>query len=185
MSLYFHHLDPRTRTLMHDEVNVDFIGGRMYLSPRLSDAGRVGYVPVLLTAIAQGDPTSFANELAQRRMLNATEISHSRTGMPYVKAVPHDAHATLAEGEFNRYYIRALCVRAAEDGLEHLEIYRAKVVHYPRGSSEARIGRLIRASALLTDLRNNVGVDTAFGLPNGPNSGLSARLPANSNKVDD
>src|SRR6266851_5569734 len=31
--------------------------------------------------------------------------------------------------------------------------------------------------ALLTDLRSNPGVDTALGLPPGPNSGLSARLP--------
>jgi hypothetical protein len=30
---------------------------------------------------------------------------------------------------------------------------------------------------LLDDLRTNVGVDTALGLPAGPNSGLSAMIP--------
>ncbi len=181
MPLSLHHLDARTRTFMHDEVQYDLARGSLYLSSRLSDIGRVAYVPALLDAIARGDTDTFAAAIARGGFLNTSELSHSRRGMPYVKAVPHDAHVTLAEGEYNRFYVRGLCVRAVEDGIDHVEIYRAKVVHVPRWDSEARIGKLVTASALLTDLRTNVGVDTALGLPNGPNSGLSARLPANSN----
>jgi hypothetical protein len=40
------------------------------------------------------------------------------------------------------------------------------------------IGRRLNAQALLGDLRKHVGVDTALGLPPGPNSGLSGRLVA-------
>lgn len=115
-------------------------------------------------------------------MLNSHEQGHSRRGTPYVKAVPHNAHITLADGEFNRFYLRALCVRADQDGIEHLEIYRAKVVESPRWDSEVRIGKFINASALLADLRAHPGVDLALGVPNGPNSGLSAKLPADSNR---
>ena len=165
---------------MHREVQHDLLHGNLYLSPRLSDLGRMGYVPALLDAAARGDTETFAAAIARNGFLNTTEVSHRR-GRPYVKAVPHDAHLTLAEGEYHRFYLRAVCVRAGEDGIEHLEICRAKVVHTPRWESEARIGKQVRVSALLTDLRASVGVETALGIPNGPNSGLSARVPANSN----
>jgi len=181
MPLHLHHLDARTRQLMHDEVQYDLARGEIFLSSRLSDGGRAAYVAMLLDAIARGDVDTFAAALARGRVLNPYEQSHSRNGMPYIKAVPRDAHTMLAEGEFNRFYLRALCVRAGQDGIEHLEIYRAKVVHRPRWDSEARIGKLVAASALLADLRAHPGVDLALGVPNGPNSGLSARLPANSN----
>lgn len=178
MQLY--HLDARTRSLMHAEVQHDISRGALFLSSRLSDVGRMSYVPVLLDAVARGDVTTFAAALARGGMLNAWEQSHRR-GVPYVKAVPHDANHTLAEGEFNRFYIRGVCLRAAQDGIDHVEIYRAKVVRSPRWESEARIGQLVAATRLLADLRANPGVDLALGVPAGPNSGLSAKLPANTN----
>jgi hypothetical protein len=58
-----------------------------------------------------------------------------------------------------------------------LLVYRAKAVMVPRADSQAMIGIMIDAKALLADLRIHQGVDTALGLPNGPNSGLSVRLP--------
>jgi hypothetical protein len=91
--------------------------------------------------------------------------------------VPATAPETLAEGEFNRFYIRGLCVRALAEGITELVIYRAKQVENPRSESTAKIGLKISAQALLTDLRANPGVDTALGLPPGPNSGLSVKLP--------
>jgi hypothetical protein len=181
MSLYLHHLDPRTRLLMHNEVQHDLARGALYLSRRLTDPGRAMYVPTLLNAVMRGDTDSFAQGIQRNRLLKTHEESHSRRGMPFVKAVPHDAHVTLAEGEFHRFYLRGLSARAVEDGIEHLEIFRAKVVHVPRWESEARIGKRIAPSALLADLREHPGVDLALGVPNGPNSGLSARLPANAN----
>lgn len=181
MSLFMHHLDARTRVLMHDEVQHDIAAGSLYLSRRLTDPGRMTYVPTLLDAVARGDAGTFATAIQRGRLIKTHEESHSRRGMPFIKAVPHDAHLTLAEGEFHRFYLRGLSRRAVQDGIEHLEIFRAKVVTVPRWDSEARIGKCVAASALLADLRANPGVDLALGVPNGPNSGLSARLPANSN----
>lgn len=81
----------------------------------------------------------------------------------------------LAEGEFNRYYIRALCLRAIEEG-KKLKVYRAKEVGNPRSESAVKIGQEVDSQLLLADLRKNIGIDTCFGLPAGPNSGLSVRL---------
>ena len=33
----------------------------------------------------------------------------------------------LAEGEFNRFYIRAVCLRSIESGTSDVVVYRAKV----------------------------------------------------------
>ena len=88
-----------------------------------------------------------------------------------------NAHEMLAEGEFNRFYIRALCARAIEDGLSGVIVFRAKAVQNARSASEQMLGQTMPAAALLSDLRNSPGVDTALGLPPGPNSGLSVRLP--------
>lgn len=88
-----------------------------------------------------------------------------------------NAHEMLAEGEFNRFYIRAICLRAIEDGISEVVVYRAKRVQHARSESERKIGQLVSAEPLLRDLREHPGADTALGLPPGPNSGLSIQLP--------
>jgi hypothetical protein len=90
--------------------------------------------------------------------------------------VPHTAAQTFAEGEFNRFYLRALCRFTLENGGTELEVYRAKSVTNPRMDSEARIGTRVSVTQLLDDLRANNSVENALRLPPGPNSGLSARL---------
>jgi hypothetical protein len=88
-----------------------------------------------------------------------------------------NAHEMLAEGEFNRFYIRAVCLRAIKEGTSEVIVYRAKIVEHARAESEQKIGQRIAAETLLRDLRAHPGIDTALGLPPGPNSGLSAQLP--------
>lgn len=110
-------------------------------------------------------------------LLATHEISHSSKGKAYEKAVPFDANEVLAEGEFNRFYLRGLSRRAINDRIKNLIVYRAKEVAVARSASVALIGTAVHPATLLGDLREHPGVDTALGLPAGPNSGLSARLP--------
>ena len=91
--------------------------------------------------------------------------------------MPSNAAEMLAEGEFNRFFVRGLCLYAKASGIPDLLIYRAKSVSHPRPGSEARIGQLISAEELLADLRAGE-VETALRIPGGPNSGISVRLPA-------
>jgi hypothetical protein len=51
------------------------------------------------------------------------------------------------------------------------------MAEHARAESEQKIGQRIAAEALLRDLRAHPGLDTALGLPPGPNSGLSVHLP--------
>jgi hypothetical protein len=170
-------LDAQTRGHITAEIKTDMATTRLYISNRLSGRGRVEY-PQLLQQAAEGhDDLWLASELRGNGRLNEMEERRKPKGGTTMARVPVTAPETLAQGEFNRFYIRGLCVRALAAGTPDLMIYRAKEVDNPRPESIAKIGQRISAQALLNDLRANPGVDTALGLPPGPNSGLSARLP--------
>lgn len=164
----FQDLDERTRTLMLKEVELDESNTTLYISKRLNSYGKIAYSELLKEAVTTGDSQTLAQALKQH--INSHELRRDKS----VK-IPYNAHETLAEGEFNRFYIRALCLRAIEEGME-LVVYRAKPVTNARSASQSKIGQSVDPQLLLQDLRNNVGVDTALGLPSGPNSGLSLKI---------
>jgi len=109
--------------------------------------------------------------------MKSSEERRLRNGKITVAKVPVSAPETLAEGEFNRFYARGLCARAIAEGISEVVVYRGKQVQQPRPVSQAMIGRRIDPTALLKDLRKSQGVEPALGIPPGPNSGLTVRLP--------
>lgn len=177
MALKLENLDKRTRKFMLDELEYDLLGNSLYISPRLSERGQKDYVELLREAINTGDDSSFAANLGSLGRINLYEQRLTRSGSYTTAKVPFTAAETLAGGEFNRFYARGLCKRAIKDGVSELVIYRAKQVREPRPESQAMIGKNINAKALLDDLRTHPGVEPALGLPPGPNSGLSIKLP--------
>jgi hypothetical protein len=176
VEFHFENLDEKTRQFMLDEFEQDLKNNKLYISPRLSERGRTEYPNLLRDAINTGDDSTLASAIATGGRLNPTEPRRTRTGVTTAK-VPVTAPETLAEGEFNRFYARGLCRRAIANGIKELVIYRAKRVANPRPESQAKIGTSLSPQALLQDLRTHQGVDPALGLPPGPNSGLSVKLP--------
>jgi hypothetical protein len=124
------------------------------------------------------DEVWFAEQLRLNDCFNATFQRKNPKGGFITVRMPFNAAETLAEGEFNRFYIRGLCRRALETGISQLIIYRAKPVENPRSESELRIGATLEAAELLQDLRANIAVETCLGMPPGPNSGLCVKLAA-------
>src|SRR6266446_4552263 len=176
MSLHLVNLNDQIRQFMLEEIERDIANNQLYLSPRLSGTGLTEY-PNLIREAARGyDDDWLATSLRNNCRLNASEQRRTKSGYTTVK-VPITAPETLSEGEFNRFYARGLCRFAVSTGVAALQVYRAKAVMVARSASEAMIGSLIDATALLQDLRTHKGVDTALGLPPGPNSGLSVKLP--------
>jgi hypothetical protein len=170
-------LDDLTRGSSVKEIEQDLGRGALYISSRLSAKGAAEYSGLLLSAVRNGTVASLANELRAEGRLNTTEERRKPSGGFTTARIPVNAADMLAEGEFNRFYIRGLCVRAIAEGIPSLVVYRAKHVENPRSASEALIGSLISVDKLLKDLRENIGTDTALGLPAGPNSGLSVCFP--------
>jgi len=162
------------RSEMVAEVEADRANDAIYISSRLTDVGARQWPQLLLEAAQVGDSDSLGRGLRSPGLLAEYEVA-TRNGKANTKRVPVTAADTLAEGEFNRYYLRALAKVAIATG-RRVEIYRGKASVNPRSSSTVAEGRILDPRDLLADLRSNVGVDAALGLPPGPNSGLTGRL---------
>lgn len=166
MGLNLVNLDSLTRKYMVEEINLDIQKGTLYLSKRLTPQGIDQYPNILIDSAKLGNDATFEKSLSVTGI-----ITNFETRMGKMVKVPVTAAATLAEGEFNRFYIRAVCRRAIDEGIANVEIYRAKYVENPRPESTMAIGRNVDPKLLLDDIRNNPG--KSVYIPSGPNSGLS------------
>ena len=173
MGLEYINLDEQTRSFMVQELNIN----DLYQSPRLTQHGLAIWPELIEEAARNHSDTWLENQLISQNCIKTSEY-YIRAGVRRLRKVPKNSAQMLAEGEFNRYYLRGLCLRAQSEGIETLTVYRGKNVFSPRVESEAKIGTEIRVDTLLIELRSNdfVSVDSAFSVPSGPNSGLTAKL---------
>ena len=158
-------------------MNLDVADNKLNISPYFSGQGVRDYPNLLREAIESGDDNSLAAALTeQRRILRS--YTRRTPGHGYsIVTVPENAAEVVAESEFNRYYIRALARRAIEDGVPELVVVRAKPVAQPRPQSEALVETSLKPQEILEDLRSHPGEASRLGVPAGPGSGLSVRLP--------
>ena len=177
MPFQFEDLDRTTRRQMRAEFHLDLTQSRIHLPDRLSAGGRLMFPVALEAAIEKGDDTTLAEALRDGGFVREWEESHTRAGKAIPKHVPWNAADTIAEEAFNRYYMRGVARRALEEGVQRLEVYRAKDVAKPRPESESKAGAFMEPRRLLEDLRAHTGDRPELGIPPGPNSGLSVRLP--------
>ena len=117
MGLEYRDLEDSTRTLMLAEIERDVAANTLYISKRLTVLGQAQYPALLQGAARGGSDETLARQL--RTLLNDLEdprpTKSGRLSKP--RKMPKDAHEMLAEGEFNRFYIRAVCRRVIEEAL--------------------------------------------------------------------
>ena len=172
----FENLDASTRVLMLQELDRDLERDAIFLDTRLNSGATDLYLKLLRAALESGTGESFSEAIGHHHLLKDEETR--QVGEKEILAkVPRTAHYTLGEGEFNRYYMRAICLRAIELGQREVEVYRAKPVQTPRLESENTAGTFKNARELLEQLRTtNISVARSFP---GANSGKSLRLITN------
>ena len=176
MSLHLADLEACTRRFMLEELEADLAAGTLYRSPQLSEHGVEQYQGLLRAALADGTDASFAEALGEcdavrppGRWQNSKDVAAEDATVA--------ATVLLAEREFHRFYIRGLCRRALDEGVETLVIYRAKPSDSGRSSSDAMVGVRITVRSLLEDLRGSFRSLPPHGLPQCRDPGLSVRLP--------
>ena len=139
MTLQYEDLDERTRHLMLEEVEFDVSEGVLYISPRLNLSGQQDYEQLLKESIREHDDAWLTEKLRSGDYFNPSLQRQTQKGTSTQK-MPKNAPDMLAEGEFNRFFIRGLCRRAVEDGIPEVEVYRGRESRRPRPESEALIG---------------------------------------------
>jgi hypothetical protein len=171
----FANLDQRTRSLMIDAVEEASRSGQMLYSPRLNDAGLMQWADLLKQAARSHDEGWLAEQVESNELLKGLEVGRRPRGGYSVRHVPQTASHTVAENQFNRFYMLALCRRARSDGIPELEVYRAAERSSPRPESEAMVGTRIPVDSLEAELLDAEASTDSPLLQ--PNSGLSVRIP--------
>ena len=177
MGLRYEDLTPETRRFMIEEIERDELAETLYRSTWLTQGGQGDWAELLKEAALNGTDESLAAQLrlrgrivarAQRRKPNSYQMTWYTLG----KNAP-DVMAC----EFNVFYCRGLCRRAIAENAPRLEVYRARESAQPRRESELKLGLLVEPEVILVDLRKSHGTEPSFGLPPGPNTGLSLGFP--------
>jgi len=172
MTMNLKQLTPQTRKTILTELDYAVKTNALYISDRLTPQGKNSYPEIIKHHIETGTPESMADAL--RGLFNKTEQIHKSNGAISTRAMPKNAPQLLAEGEFNHFYMRALCLIAIGEN-KQLKIYRARLSKKARPESEALIGQPIDPKNLLNDLRTHIGSNTISGIGD-VNSGLSVEL---------
>ena len=167
------HLDPVTRGYMLGELNADVESQTLVYSRDFNAAGKIKYPSLIRAALESGHIHTLTADLLPA-LFNETRADKNGR---ITRLNLADSASKFACGEFNRFYLRGLCLRAMSEGKAELIVCRAKVSTNPRPESEAMVGRHLLTIDLLADLRANKGFGTYLGVPMGPHSGLSAKFP--------
>jgi hypothetical protein len=167
----FENLDEVTRRYMLIEVEEAIKTSQLYLSQRLTTLGREQYPALLREAVRTGNENSLTTAILQEQLLVEREPYGTST-----RRVPASAARTLAEGQFNAFYMRGVCHRALQAG-DEVEVYRAKEVITTHPTSKYQEGQRLDPQQVLRLLRHSPsGRDRGPVVPAGFNSGLSLRL---------
>jgi len=185
MALKYRVLDLKLRIHMLDELLEDVKKNTFNLSPRFVPGSEKKWIELLKESVKRHDDSWLALQMRIQGMLRTHETRMEQNGAVRMVSIPASASDSIAESEFNRFYVRAVCLDAISHQEEWVQICVGREVSSPRLASEVKVGKKINALKLLNELRANLEVDTALGIPVGPNSGLTvrrtiARAPARS-----
>lgn len=169
MTLELKNLDDATRRYIALEIKTDIANGLVYRSKYLTEKGLQAWEDLLLEAALHHDSTWLARQLHDEALAVSERETVDQQGQARtVKLQPE----SLADSEFNRYYMRGLALRAIEEDIPYLITYRAKEVTQPASG----VGVEVDPHLLLDDLRSH-RKHTALNIPSNPNSGISVMLP--------
>ncbi|MEI8172452.1 MAG: hypothetical protein WCH07_03080 [Deltaproteobacteria bacterium] len=167
----FTKLDARSRALMVEEIDKAKQTNELYYSTRFNEAGRQSWANWLRTAATEHDEHWLAYQIETAGAMKHLETRAKPKGGYTVAHVPDTAAETMAEGQFNRFYMVAICRRAIEDDKSSVRVYRARHRSEPRPESKALESTERNATGLLQELRSKDRSLKCDLLK--PNSGLS------------
>jgi hypothetical protein len=174
MPLQYENLDPATRRYALEELDQDIASGDFHVSERLRPTAIAEYQRLMRDAIRYYDDRWLEEHASD--LLVDFEHRRTRSGGQTTAKLPEMATRMLAEGDFNRYYMRGVARRAIEEGRQVLEVYRARFSLEPRVESSELEGRRLPATEVLQYLRGQTTNDSSAFALGRPNSGLSVRL---------
>lgn len=168
---YFLDLDEQTRLIMICELEHDIQTGMFYNPVSMTDYGLMNYKRVIRICFEKGNVQTLVNSLTS---------DHFRQYDKNGRKIPSNIREMIAFNDFNRYYIRAMLLRAISEK-KILHVCRAKQVKNERKQSEIVINNVYfderqmrNMLSLFRDYRKLFNMKPQPVLLK-PNSGLSLR----------
>ena len=174
MPLQYESLDPTTRRYALAELDQDLASGAVHVPARLRPSAVGEYQRLLRDALRYYDDLWLEEHASD--LLIESETRRTPTGGQVTAKIPQMAARMVAEGDFNRYYMRGVSLRAIDEDRQVVEVYRARLSLEPRPESAELEGRRLPARAVLDQLRGLASDEPAAAPLGRPNSGLSVRL---------
>jgi hypothetical protein len=171
----FENLDETTRAAMLEAIDEAERSNNIYYSTRFNEAGNRQWLPLLRQAAQEHNEHWLAYQLEANGLMKGFEGAHKPSGGYTIKHVPHTAAETMAQGQFNRFYILGLCKRARAEGISDLVVYRAQESADPRLESETLIGARLSVDEIESQLKETRASFKSQLVK--PNSGISVKLP--------
>ncbi len=171
MGFNFVDLDNITRKYMLDELEVDIKNDAVFISCWLKEDSATKYIEILKSAITSYDESWLASEILKHNLLKESVDLNNKD-----ITIPINANTILAEEEFNKYYMRGVCLRAVKDGTKSVIVYRGQRVTIPSPESQQKLGQELEAETLLDSLRNASDIYSALNVPRRPSPKLTVKL---------
>lgn len=169
---YFPDLDEQTRLIMISELESDLKTGLFYEPKSLTSTGMFKYKRLLKECFSTGTLETLQQKLSQ---------SDFREKDNRGRKTPSNIRETLTFNDFNRYYIRAMLIRALNENRK-LCVYRAKQSMHERQQSKLATNKVYfdkqkikQLLELCRDYRKLFRSNTQTELLK-PNSGLSLKF---------
>lgn len=139
---YFPNLDEQTRLNMVSELNRDICTGLFYEPVSLNTSCLSSYKRLLRDCFEGGTPETLTQKLTP---------SFFREKDKNGRKIPSNIAQMLAFSDFNRYYIRALLLRAISEN-KSLYVYRAKQSLNERQESKLAVNKLYSDKHIIFEL---------------------------------
>ena len=139
---YFPNLDETTRLLMLEELELDINNGLFYEPVTMQKTFIPIYKRILKSTFEKGNVETLRTGFTM--CMFKPKDKKGRKITPSIKEM-------IAFSDFNRYYIRALVVRAISEG-KSLAVYRAKQTVNERMESKLSLGKIYSGKTQLQQL---------------------------------
>lgn len=167
---YFPDLDEQTRLNMISEFEFDIRTGLFYEPLSMTASGMMTYKRLLKECLENGNP-----ETLQKKLTSSFFRETDRNG----RKIPSNIREMVSFSDFNRYYVRALLLRALSEN-KKLCVYRAKQVMNERKGSRLAVNKVYfdkrQIGQMLELFRDHRKLFSSKHELLKPNSGLSLKL---------
>jgi hypothetical protein len=179
----FEELDNMTRRCMLEEFRAEQSSSSPppFRPTNLTPEGGAVFTEIMERALLGGDEQTLAHDLAQPSYWNTVTMEMRKGKLVPVRHKVSDLARRFADTDFNTWYVRGLCKRLLDEGLEECEVYRAGPAYQRRVECIALEGRRFPVREIYAGHRakyHPVENPSAFSIPVGVNCHHSIRRVA-------